>query len=491
MLPWKTLLFIQDPSSVPVYQQIANGIIQQIRSGVIKPGMKMPGTRELSQLLNVHRKTLVSAYDDLDAQGWIYSLPSKGTFVSEHLPEINPRKLPANTPTTFCWEKTGYNFRINSFIKDPVKPLRQVVGFHDGPDVRLVPTEELGRAYRSVLARKSGLHHLSYVPEIGNYELRKVLSEELNSTRGMKTTPENIFICRGSQMGLFMLAQILVSKDDNVVVGETNYYYTDRALMYAGANLVRIPVDDSGLDVDYLEKVCKRKKIRAIYVTSHHHFPTTVTLSAARRMKLLTLAEQFGFIIIEDDYDYDLHYESSPILPVASADRNGMVAYIGTLSKTVAPALRIGYVAAPLNLIHELCRIRQTIDIQGDPLLEQAVAEMFTLGEIRRHMKKALREYHVRRDFLCDNLKKDFSDVINFKTPEGGLVVWAKFDKKISLPELSAKMQKKGTILSAGLIHNTSEKMNLNATRMGFGWMNTTEAARSLTVLRETISEMK
>lgn len=491
MLPWKSLIPIQKSSSVPVYQQISNNIIQHICSGVIKRGLKMPGTREMSLLLHVHRKTMVSAYDELDAQGWIHSLPSKGTFVSDELPEIRPRKLETVTPGAFGWDKTGYHFRINTFIKPSSKPLRDVMGFHDGPDVRLIPVEAWGRAYRSVLTRKSGLHHLSYVQENGNYELRKVLSEELNTTRGMQTTPDHIFITRGSQMAMFMLSMILVAPGDHVVVGETNYYYTDRSLMTAGAKLLRIPVDDDGLDMDELEILCRRKKVRAVYVTSHHHFPTTVTLCASRRMKLLSLAEQYGFIIIEDDYDYDLHYESSPLLPVASADRHGMVAYIGTLSKTVAPALRLGYVAAPLNLIAELGKIRQVIDIQGDPVLEQAVAEMFGLGEIRRHMKKALREYRKRRDFLCGQLEKRFEDVIRFRTPEGGLSVWARFDKSVSLLMLHERMKKKGVIISSGMIHNTSPKMNLNATRMGFGWMTSAEAARALQVMEETIAEMK
>ena len=161
-------------------------------------------------------------------------------------------------------EKTGYSFKIADYIKVPAKPLRSMIGFHDGPDPRLIPTDEWGRAYRSVLSRRSGLHNLSYVHPDGNFELRKALSEELNSTRGMQTTPENIFITRGSQMGVFMLAQILISKGDNVVVGDTSYYYTDRGLMHAGANLIRIPVDDFGFNVEELEKLCKRKKIRAI-----------------------------------------------------------------------------------------------------------------------------------------------------------------------------------------------------------------------------------
>lgn len=487
MLPWKSIIQLQSSSPVPVYLQIANAIIGEIKQGIIKPGERIPGTRDLSLLLKVHRRTVVSAYDELEAQAWIYSLPSRGTFISDHLPEITPRKLNTADRKIFNNEKTGYTFTIRTFLRDPSLPLRNIPGFHDGPDPRIAPIKQLTSAYRRVLSRKSGLHHFSYVEQRGKAELRKVLSEHLNSSRGMQTTPDTIFISRGSQMAVYLVAQIILSKGDNVIVGETNYYYTDSAFIDAGASLIRVPVDDHGIDVGVIESVCRKKKIRAVNVTSHHHYPTTVTLSAARRMKLLSLAERYGFVIIEDDYDYDLHYNSSPILPLASADQNGMVVYVGTLSKTIAPALRIGYVAAPKNLIDEISKLRQIVDIQGDPILEQAVAELFTLGEIRRHMKKALKEYHLRRDHLCDLLRENLSDVIDFKTPEGGLAIWARFDKKISLPALSIELRKKEIVLSNGLINNTNERKTLNATRMGFGWMNLKESERAVDILADTI----
>ena len=255
-------------------------------------------------------------------------------------------------------------------------------------------------------------------------------------------------------MGLYLLSLILFSKGDTVIVGDTNYYYADRVFMRAGMNLTRVKVDEAGIDVDAIEKICKRKKIKAIYVTSHHHYPTTVTLIASRRVKLLSLAEKYGFIIIEDDYDYDFHYLSSPILPLVSADTKGMVIYIGTLSKTIGPAIRTGYIVAPTNLILELTRIRQLIDTQGDPIMEIALAEMFVDGSIKRHMKKAQNEYHRRRDFLCNYLNQKLADIIDFKTPDGGLAIWAKFSKTVPLPPLTEKLKAQGIILSNGLIHN-------------------------------------
>ncbi|HWY98687.1 MAG TPA: PLP-dependent aminotransferase family protein [Bacteroidia bacterium] len=479
---------INKKSPVAVYLQISNGIINKIQDGTIKPGTKMPSTRELSIMLKVHRKTVVNAYVELDAQGWIFSNSTKGTFVNTRLPEVKPQKWNIAEQNLSSLQSPGYVLKINASIKTPSITYREMKGFHDGPDVRLVPIAQLARTYKGIISRKSWLHNLSYVDVQGNEDLRNVLSEHLNSTRGLQTTAENIFISRGSQMGIYLAARILLAPGDNVIVGEINYYYADKTLTTCGANLLRVRVEDDGINVDDVEVLCKKKKIRAMYITSHHHYPTTVTLSASKRMKLLALAEQYKFIIIEDDYDYDFHYDSNPILPLASADKKGMVIYIGTLSKTVAPSLRIGYVAAPKSLIDEFSKFRQIIDVQGDPIMEKAVAELFTFGEIRRHMKKALKEYHLRRDFTCSLLKDKLGDVIDFKIPEGGLAIWTQFDKKVPLPELSAKLRAKGVILSSGLVNNPEGK-KLNCTRMGFGWMNTEETEYAVKVLCDTIKK--
>jgi GntR family transcriptional regulator / MocR family aminotransferase len=489
MFPWSTIIVIQKDSKSPVYLQIANSIIQEMKKGRIGPGIKLPGTRQMSELLQVHRKTLVRAYEELDAQGWIEMHPSKGTFTSRELPEINPRRFYIHKQERNVFPKeTGYKVRVNQEIRKPVFPMRNITGFHDGPDVRLMPVLELGKAYKSILSRPVNLKYMSYVEIAGVQKFREVLSEYLNSSRGLQTTSENIMVTRGSQFGMYLLTCVLFSKGENIIVGDTNYYYADHCFKNAGMQLVRVKVDESGIDVDAIEKICRKKKIKGVYITSHHHYPTTVTLIASRRVKLLELSEKFGFIIIEDDYDYDFHYLSSPILPLISADQKGMIVYIGTLSKTIGPGIRTGYVVAPPNLILELCRIRQLMDTQGDPIMELTLAEMYLSGEIRRHMKKALQEYHKRRDFLCSLLTQKLSGVIDFRIPDGGLAIWAKFEKSVPIPPLTEKLRAKGIILSNGLIHNTSP-VTLNATRMGFAWMNEKEAEKAVTLLTKTIRE--
>lgn len=491
MLPWKTIIQWQKDCDTPIYLQIANCIIQEMKKGRIGPGIKLPGTRLMSETLNVHRKTLVRAYEELDAQGWIEMRPSQGTFTSAALPEIIPQRFSARKEQRNSFPATtGYPVKINNTIRTPVAGYRHITGFHDGPDVRLMPVDDLARAYRSVLSRNVNLKYLSYVDSSGMPRFRSVLAEYLNTSRGLQTTQEHIMITRGSQMGLYLLSCVLFTKGDNIIVGHVDYYYADHVFMQSGANLVRVKVDESGIDVDAIEKLCRKKKIKAIYITSHHHYPTTVTLSAARRVKLLCLAEEFGFIIIEDDYDYDFHYCSSPILPLVSADPKGMVIYIGTLSKTIAPAIRTGYVVAPANLILELTRFRQLIDTQGDPIMELTLAEMFADGSIKRHMKKALNEYHRRRDFMCSALAQKLPGIIDFKVPDGGLAIWAKFNKAVPLPPLSAKLREQGVILSNGLIHDNSS-IPMNATRMGFAWMNSKEAERAIQILAKTVKQKR
>src|SRR5688572_10276189 len=284
MLPWTTIIQFQKESDTPVYLQIANAVILEMKKGRVGPGIKLPGTRLMAQLLHVHRKTIVRAYEELDAQGWIEMHPSKGTFTSKALPEINPRSLPGKKEKRTAFPlQTGYSVKPDESVRKPVNTFRGITGFHDGPDVRLVPVEDIGRAYKSVLMRHNNLKYLSYVDGGGLEKFRKVLSDYLNSSRGLQTSWQNIMITRGSQMGLYLLTLVLFKKGDSIIVGDTNYYYADHTFLKAGMKITRIKVDDSGIDVDAIENICKRKKIKALFITSHHHYPTTVTLIASRR----------------------------------------------------------------------------------------------------------------------------------------------------------------------------------------------------------------
>ncbi|MDF1666984.1 MAG: PLP-dependent aminotransferase family protein, partial [Planctomycetota bacterium] len=224
----------------------------------------------------------------------------------------------------------------------------------------------------------------------------------------------------------YLSARVLINAGDLVAVEEHGYQPAWRAFRQAGAHLLPIPVDKDGLQVDALEQALKRESIRALYVTPHHQYPSQAILSASRRLRLLDLAKQHQFAIIEDDYDHEFHYDGPPVLPLASMDSAGSVIYIGTLSKVFAPGLRLGYAIAPNSIVKSMTRLRLCIDRQGSPIEEAALTELFEDALMERHIRRMTRLYKKRRDVLCDALNAQFPETLSFSIPKGGMAIWAK-----------------------------------------------------------------
>jgi GntR family transcriptional regulator/MocR family aminotransferase len=233
-----------------------------------------------------------------------------------------------------------------------------------------------------------------------------------------------IVITRGSQMGLALSARALFRPGDLVAVEALGYPPAWEALRSAGARLVPVPVDDGGVDVDALERLCEKKPLRGVYLTPHHQYPTMVTLSAGRRLGLLELARAKRLVVLEDDYDHEFHYEGQPVLPLAARDEHGVVVYIGTLSKVLAPGLRLGYVVGAPALVERIVALRYYLDRQGDLASERAVAELIEDGELARHLRRTRRVYLERRNHCVSELRRRFGDHLQFQVPKGGMSLW-------------------------------------------------------------------
>ncbi len=488
MLPFTTMITIDKQLKTPIFIQITNGIIKQILKGRIKPGLRMPGSRVMAEQLGVHRNTIISSYQELESQGWITAIPAKGNFVNKTLPLRKHDDTKNNVKKNWL-ESSGFEFDNNNqtIQLGLLKTKSYSLQFDDGcPDVRIAPISDLAKHYKSILNSVSK-HKYDYSWDVtGHISLRKQLVTYLAETRGINVDADNILITRGSLMGFYLLFKNLLQPNDNVIVGNTSYQPVNQIIQDFMGNLVTVPVDNDGMDVDQIEQICRKKKIRAVYVISHHHHPTTVSLSCARRMKLLLLAQKYKFAIVEDDYDFDFHYKSSPILPLMSSDDNGSVVYTGSFSKSLAPAFRIGYLVASKNVINKLSYSRRYIDRQGDILMEQALAIMIEEGELRRHLRKALLIYKSRRDHFCDLLKSELKDMVNFKIPEGGLTVWTKFDQSINLNIMIEQVRKKGLFMVHPSEYNPNGK-NLHASRLGFASMNEGEITKSVEILKSVI----
>ncbi|MEZ0485674.1 MocR-like pyridoxine biosynthesis transcription factor PdxR [Fibrella aquatica] len=488
MLPYATLLQLDKLAATPLYVQLSEQLGQLIRVGTLAAEQRLPGTRQLASQLALNRQTVVAAYDDLLAQGWLESRSGSGTFVAAHMPTVTPQPVSLSPRTQPPTGQPGYTFEQRTYLTRPALGSPAGLRFDDGlPDSRLAPLDELSRAYRSYARWGNPQAHFGYGDTKGHPLLREALSVHLNETRGLQTTATNILITRGSIMGIHLACQVLLRPGDGVVTGATTWTGATMNALQAGAQLFTVPVDAHGMNMDTLADLCARQPIRMVYVTPHHHYPTTVTMRADRRIRLRQLAEQYRFVILEDDYDYDFHYLGRPILPLASADPQGMVIYIGSLTKSVAPAFRIGYVVGPTAVIDEMARLRRIIDRQGDPALEFAIGQLFQSGEMKRHFRKAIRTYEARRDYLCQLLTTELPDHIQFTKPDGGLALWATFNKDIDLPAVAERAGKAGLYLSAGLVHNLPGQL-LNSTRMGFASSTEAELEQAVAVLKQVIA---
>lgn len=485
MLAYQLQLSIDKNAKQPAYLQLANQLIQLIRTGELRAGQKLIGTRSLAELLDIHRKTVVQAYDELLVQGWLESKTGSGTYVADTLPEVEPQKLSKQTlEKVNPAKKAGFTFIQPPHLRRDVLTSGYALHLDDGfPDPRLAPLSELSRVYRSQLLLGNQYVKLGYGDTKGSGWLRQELSSYLNETRGLKITPENILITRGTVMGIHLASTGLVQRGDMVVTGKMSWGTATTNFVQAGANIEQIEVDEYGLVVEELEKLCQQKTVRLVYVTSHHDYPTTVTLRADRRLSLLKLAEKYGFIVFEDDYDYDFHYLSKPLLPLASADRSGMVLYCGSFTKAISPAFRVGYLVGPEDVIAHLARLRRIIDRQGDLMLENTVAELLQSGVIERHLRKSLKEYRRRRDVFAELLQNELSKYLKFQLPDGGMAIWALFDKSVDLERLAERCLKHDLFFSNGKhLHPT-----LNGTRLGFASSSEEELVRCVEVMKRNI----
>ena len=507
----KELIIIDKGGRTALYLQITHAIIQGINQGKLRKGVRLPGARQIAGLLKINRLTVVAAFRELELQGWLEMRAQRGAFVKVDLPMLVPKQLVergigriggdgiggigkeggiggGGGAVFHLPERPGFTYKekkILPFYSPDYPPAGKLVLDAGFPDARLAPIEDLVRSIRSLARRSFNKKYLTYGGSQGTSFLRETLATFLNDTRGLAITPENILITKGAQMGLFISSALLLQPGDEVIVGTPGYARANRSFQLTGAKINYIRMDESGLETERVERICKTKTVRMVYVIPHHHHPTTVTLSPERRLHLLELAARYRFAIIEDDYDYDFHYASKPMMPMASLDRNGNVIYIGTLSKSLAPAIRVGFMVAPERFIRSATSLRKAIDTQGDGLIENAIAELYKDGTIGRHVKKSVKLYQERRDHFCELLRTELGDRISFKVPEGGMSVWANFLAN-SLSDVVPKAYKNGLILSDGTDYDTG-RIKYNSTTLGFASLNAGEQEKAVAALRKSI----
>lgn len=433
-----------ESGDTPLFLRIARRIAHDIERGVLVPGARLPSSRELGRALDVHRNTAVAALSELLAQGWIETQARRGAFVSRDFLKQAPRRFAQPSK------------RASTPLDLPPSPPRQpfpaygpgILPLVGGtPDYRLISSVELARAYRRALRRAPEV--LAYGSELGDARLRRALCHELRQTRSVPIDPEGLMVTRGSQMALFLLGRVLSGPDRVIAVEGLGYRPCWEAFRLSGAQLLPLPVDEEGVSIRALSELLERQRVAAVCVTPHHQYPTTVTLTAPRRLELLALARRHRFVVIEDDYDHEHHYDGRSVLPLASVDLD-VVAYVGTLSKILAPGLRIGYLAARPEILERAATVRCYVDRAGDHAVERAVAELIEDDWLGRHVRRLRREYEARRDALVSELRRVLGDALSFRVPSGGMALWARAAPGVSSDAWATRALAQGVLVQPG-----------------------------------------
>ncbi len=465
--PWKLEVQLDDKGTKAVYLQIADAIIADIQSGRLKSGTALPGSRVLAKELNLNRNTIVEALNVLLHEEWLISKERSGTFVADTIPQLGRNRhkdLPAKKEEQY---KAPY-----------------AIHFDDGsPDSKIAPVAELARAYRQIFNRKAKWQMMGYTNELGDPAFRGAIAHMLNHQRGMRCSEQQICITRGSQMAMYLTARCLLEPDDCIMIENPGYMPAWKAFEMAGAKLLPVRVDENGIVMeDVLKHLKTQPNIKAIYTTPHHQYPTTVTLSLQRRLELIHLSNEYGFTIVEDDYDNEFHFGYRPVLPLSSYGELKRYIYIGTLSKVVAPALRIGYLASNhKTLIAKVGALRKIIDVQGDAIMEQAVLQLIQDGTIKRHLKKATLYYKTKRDFVKTLLEQYLSQKASFCAPDGGLAFWIVPLRKTNWKAIDEKLQAEGIKIVLPATYSFGE--TVNGLRLGYAYLSETQLEEGIKAL--------
>ena len=484
--PYLSFVKLNRKSATPLFQQLSNQLSNAIQRNYIEAGTKLPGTRTFSQLLQVNRSTVIAAYEELNAQGWTESIANKGTFVAtKNKEEKKVHGLVLDAATKHQPQKAGYHFQKRSILDTPYENIPTTYFFTDGTtDIRLTALHQLSALYSANLKRKVNQKKLTYPTYGGSEYYRKQLANYLNITRGLQINYEQILATRSNEMGLYIATRTLLSPNDHIAVAALGHFSTNMTFQSQGVKVHTVGIDEEGILPEDVEALCQQQSIRLVYVTPHHHYPTTVTLSTQRRVRLLQLAKTYGFILLEDDYDYDFHYEKNNILPLASADQNGMVVYIGTFGRSLPPGFRSGFICAPAEVIVEMKKHLALLDPQGDLIMEQVLGELIEEGTITRELKKAKKIYQDRRNHFCQALTETFQEQVKFTQPSGGLAVWTAWQGPINLWEVRKKAITNDLFLSQTLLY---QSRHLTAMRLGFGHLTKEEMDTSLALLKKAM----
>lgn len=462
-------------NKMPLHAQLAQQLRRAITDGLLPAGVQLPSTRALATELSLSRNVVVVAYDELFAEGYLEGRHGSGTYVRQDLPLRSLLSRPSSSPCP-RWVRPPTLPVLPAPSTDP-----HTIEFRLGtPSITPLST----RIWREVW--RKAIEHLppntSGLPN-GDPRLRAALAEYLGRARGIACQADDLIVTSGATQALDLLARAILGPDDLVGFEEPGYPAARHILAACGAQILPLPVDDDGMCVDQLFQNPIAPLL--VHVTPSHQYPLTTRLSVARRLALLDWAQKNDSLIIEDDYDSEFRFHAPPLPALASLDTTGHVAYIGTFSKVLTPALRIGYLLVPPPLRETVERLKRFSDYHTSWPTQQALAILLSEGHLDRHIRRMRHHYAHKRQLLKEVLAP-IAHLAQLRGLDAGLHAYLELRADLDTHRVAQDAKARGILVSTIDVCYAGTP-DRNGLLLGYGGLSAQDVVRGVQILREVI----
>ncbi len=449
---WVQLFELPEQTALPLQARLRAAVVREIQAGRLAPGTALPSSRDLARLLGLSRNTVTAAYQQLVDDGFLRARARSGIFVDARAREAAVEMTPGAAPPTPAAAAHGPDWprrmrRSLQGMRTLAKPARWrdyaypfVYGHHDP---QLFPVEDFRECCMRTLARAQLEHWTPDFETEDVPDLIEQIRQRVLPKRGVFARPDEIIVTVGAQQAFHLLAEALLDADTRLGFEEPGYPHARNCFGLREPRWWPLRVDGEGLVVDEIPA------LDAVFVTPSQQSPTTVTMSLQRRNALLQTAEAQDFIVIEDDYEAENLYDGAPIPALKSLDRGGRVVYVGSLAKSLAPALRLGYIVAAPELIAELRQLRHVSVRHPSAFLQHAYALYLSLGNHESHARRLNQSMRLRMSAVAEALQRTLPE-FSFRLPQGGASLWVQAPDWVDATELALEARRHGVLIEAG-----------------------------------------
>lgn len=478
-------------SSQELSQQLYEQIKALVLAGNLRPGARIPSSRDLAQNLKVSRPTVAAGLAQLEAEGYLHVVHGSGVYVSPELPGrrrrgVSGEETASARPTRGARRGAGRGTvasegttehqlsEYGSFVRelsekfDGIAQKEPEISFYCWrPALDQFPSVEWARIVGKHARACEETDFDDTAEPAGILALRKAIAGLAQRFRGVSCTSDQVIILNGVNQGIDLVARMHLESGISAAVEDPGYHVARSLFSACGARVIPVPVDEDGLSVADL-RASARRNCRLLYVTPSHQFPTGATMTLARRLELLQWAKQAAAVVLEDDYDSEFHATAKPIPALMSLDKHESVIYLGALNQLMFPSLGLAYLIVPPSLVRTYARARDLTGVQLPPHLQAAIAEFIDSGLLERHVKRLANLYSQRRACLVQALEKHLGQQVTIRGTSAGVFVLATFDTRLSVEEIRKRALQAGV----GLIDTRpfyAEKQSAREFILGFG----------------------